>query len=1256
MLDALKAPFSSNLFVPHGYCYLWKTGLVGLHVTADALIALAYYSIPLALFYFVYRRKDLPFKKIFLLFGAFIISCGTTHLLEIWTLWYPIYWLSGGMKAITALISVVTAVELVPLIPKVLALPERAETVLQEQQRFLRRVIDSNPNIIFVKDWQGRFTLANQALAKIYNTTVEELIGKTDADFSLNPSEVEQYVQVDRQVMLTLQTLTNIEEHCTTADGTVRYFQSVKQPLLSTDGQTRYVLGVCNDITHLKQIQDDLQQKTKELELFFSSAIDLLCIANTDGYFLRLNPEWERALGYHLQDLEGKRFLDFVHPDDVESTLAAIAQLSEQQPILSFINRYRHQDGSYRWLEWRSVPTGNFIYAAARDITERLRVEEERKQAEADLRDSETAIRSLYELTAAYHLSFEQRFQQLLVMGCQQFNLDFGFLAQVQGNQYEVVNVLTPDGSVVPGNIFDVRQAYCLEVLKNGEPVCIEHATESQWCKHPGYAGFGMESYIGIRIITFGDIYGVLCFCSHYPARRRFRSVDQQILKLMAQWVSGELERQYAADALQRQLERAALLKNITQDIRQSLRAEEIFQTAAMQIGQAFEASLCLIHTYIPTPIPEKLVVAEYLNCDTSSLKGLRTAVLDDPYLEQLMTHDEAVPFDALIDPLTTEPLNQSAESIDPQKNHQVRSILAVRTSYQGEPNGAIVLQQCDRLREWSTDEIDLLEAVAAQVGIALAQAALLQQETRRSEELTLKNFALKQAKREAETANRTKSEFLANMSHEIRTPMNAVLGFTDLLQSKITDPQALSYLQAIAVSGKTLLALINDILDLSKIEAGKLELHYERVNLRSLMQEIQQIFSQKANEKNLVLQVTLEETVPAAIEFDEVRLRQILFNVVGNALKFTEQGSIQITARAQTYPTDEGDTHWLEIAVQDTGIGIAKDQQQRIFESFTQSMAQSNRKYGGTGLGLAITQRLTQMMGGTIILQSCLGQGSLFSFVFPQVRSAQPSEEPVLVTHHLGEKLHQLHQFAPSTILVVDDVASNRELIQGYFADTHHSLLVAHNGQSAIHFAETHQLDLILLDLRMPEMDGLEVASYLKANPQTHAIPIVVLTASSCKQEKEEVERLCDGFLRKPVSLAELIAEVKKYLKLSSQNWEFLNRNREQQADQESASSRGSCPTQFLHLLTQLQQEEEMVWSGLQQTLKTRDVRQFVARLEMWGQEYHCQLLLDYATTLKASLEAFDGEQLSQIVGMFPAVRQSIQALCQEGQSKEMQ
>jgi len=531
------------------------------------------------------------------------------------------------------------------------------------------------------------------------------------------------------------------------------------------------------------------------------------------------------------------------------------------------------------------------------------------------------------------------------------------------------------------------------------------------------------------------------------------------------------------------------------------------------------------------------------------------------------------------------------------------------------------------------------------------------------AERLTEAKDAAEDAREQAERANEAKSEFLANMSHEIRTPMNAILGFSELLRTQMAASKDRSYLDAISSSGRTLLALINDILDLSKIEAGKLELQYEPVSVARVVEEIQKLFSIKAAEKGLQLLTEIDPRLPRGLLLDEVRLRQVLFNVVGNAIKFTEKGQVKIRAGFEpvphpafdaSLPSDgRGERHGppeqssdepdetrvnLVLEVSDTGIGIPKDQQEDIFGAFAQASGQSTRKFGGTGLGLAITKRLTEMMRGTVTVESERGKGSTFRFTFPNVAITELAESDMVAMGGEGD----FTQFAPATILVADDVALNRQLVAGYFEGTGHTLFAATNGREALELAERYRPDVILMDMRMPEMDGYETTRRLKADAALQHIPVIAVTASSFREEEARARKACDGFIRKPFNRAELIAELKRFLK-SVEPAEALT---VAAAAGDAAASDGPVSAEALArrpgLLAKLKEEEQTVWPGICQRMEISEIEEFALRLKTWAGEGSFRELQTYAATLAAQVDAFDVDRLPKTLQEFPSVCRS--------------
>lgn len=493
---------------------------------------------------------------------------------------------------------------------------------------------------------------------------------------------------------------------------------------------------------------------------------------------------------------------------------------------------------------------------------------------------------------------------------------------------------------------------------------------------------------------------------------------------------------------------------------------------------------------------------------------------------------------------------------------------------------------------------------------------------------------ALQHAIEAAESASRSKSEFLANMSHEIRTPMNAILGFAELLKGLVKDGREQSYIQAIASSGRTLLALINDILDLSKIEAGKLELEYDALDIGVVLRDVQHIFSQKAEQKGLDLLLEISPDMPQSLLLDEVRLRQILFNVVGNAIKFTERGHVAVRALVGSVNRMQESVELL-IEVEDTGIGISEDEQQRIFEAFTQHSGQSAKKYGGTGLGLTITKRLVEMMRGQISIHSEPGRGSTFRFAFPEIKQVASAGVSRAAG---GEQAYDLADLEPCKVLVADDIVMNRDLIRAFFFGTDHELVEAGNGKEALEMAREERPDIILMDVRMPVMDGLQATRALKADEALKAIPVIVVTASAMQSEEASLKPICDGFLRKPVSRADLAGQLRNFCKVKKAE----SRRPAPSAGRAEPEEGGvELLSELLPRLERLREE----WEELSRAPLVGEVERFGRALLDLAMQYRNAQLKGYAERLVAAASRFDILAMENILQDFDTVFEELNA-----------
>ena len=496
-------------------------------------------------------------------------------------------------------------------------------------------------------------------------------------------------------------------------------------------------------------------------------------------------------------------------------------------------------------------------------------------------------------------------------------------------------------------------------------------------------------------------------------------------------------------------------------------------------------------------------------------------------------------------------------------------------------------------------------------------------------------------AREAADQANKAKSMFLANMSHEIRTPMNAIIGFSDLLYSSIKDERQRSQIEAIRSSGKNLLIIINDILDLSKIEAGKLVIQNEPINIHNIIKEIETIFAHITHEKGIQFLIDQVDEIPTSLLLDETRIRQILFNLIGNAVKFTDSGKVTLSVMKKLKENDKID---LIISVKDTGIGIPADQQDRIFEAFNQQEGQRTAQYGGTGLGLTITRRLVEMMNGEIELLSEPGKGSVFTITLPDITVKEEGKEISEINSSDPSTL----VFESGTVLIADDNQESRKYLVDLLSHFPLELVEAENGVEAVEKALQYLPQVILMDYKMPVMSGGEAIEIIKKQKATSSIPIIALSASSRKLIEElNGVNLFDDFLLKPINAAELFEHLKKYLKFhilaesthgDSENGSDANTNL-------TATNKEQLP----EVIEILQKEYAPIFANVSKKQVIGQIRSFGDQLISLGVDHSNTIVTDFGKELSTYANNFEISKMMKKLMTFPELINRLKKLMEE-------
>ncbi|MGM3307045.1 response regulator [Anabaena sp. WFMT] len=1016
----------------------------------------------------------------------------------------------------------------------------------------------------------GIYDLNLQTAEVFYSARWKEILGYEEEEIAndinewikrIHPDDLKGVIQANRAHM-NRETPNLIQEYrMLCRDDSYKWILVRGQALWNQDGKPIRFICCHTDISEKARLEADRKYQEEEIrqtQAFLDSIIenipDMIFVKDAkDLKFVRLNKAGEELLGHTREELTGKNDEDLFPQTEADFFIAKDREVLANKNILDIPEETIHtRYQGIRTLHTKKIPildeTGNpqYLLGISEDITESKR--------------QQTALQLIVEGTASKTGS--QFFRSLVRYLAEVLQVRYAFVTRfIDSAKMRACTLAFWAGEDFGENFeYDLAETPCQQIL-SGEVVFYPHSIQSFFPHHQHLIELEVESYLAIPLNdSMGKIVGYLKVLDTKPMINN--QTTELIVRIFAARAGAELERQLFENALQESIEQQRANLRVVERMRQTLDISKIFHTTTVELRNLLKCDRVAIYQFhsdwsgefvdesvgdgwislLPQhnnhpKFAENLILNEQCSIRKFERRKLDRSAQNnntanykfctDTYIQEKKDgiYNQGTSYRVVEDIYKAGFKDCYLQLLE---RFQAKSYIIVPIFQSGKLWGLLAVYQNSAPRPWKSNEINLVINIGQQLGIALHQAELFAQIQHQSVEL-------EKARDAAESANRAKSEFLANMSHELRTPLNAIMGFTQVMSRDISLHQThQEHLNIINSSGQHLLELINDVLEMSKVEAGRIQLNTTSFDLYYLLNNLEYLLRLKATSKQLTLIFERTPDIPQYIKTDEVKLRQVLLNLLGNAIKFTQKGQVNLcVSTGESQDHQEQVSNFLIFKIKDTGPGIAPEEIQRLFTPFVQT--KTAHSHEGTGLGLAISQKFVKLMGGEITVESVVGVGSVFQFHI-KVDCAEKVDIPAPLSNH--RVIHLAPNQPAYRLLIVENQWESKKLLVEMLSPLGFEVYTAENGQEGLELWQRYQPHLILMDMQMPIMDGYEATRQIRAGEidnlaaVQHQTKIIALTASAFEEQRTYILSIgCDDFIHKPFREEFLLNKLAEHL-----------------------------------------------------------------------------------------------------------------------------